>query len=136
MNSKRLFSIITLATVLSTGLVLPTAASAHEVVREKHVKVIRDVDHRDRHQHRHSDKDHWYVQRHRKVKSRWAPHGHHHKHNKKHCKKCGHSHTRHESHVRREYREYRDYRPAEYHREYPSRSNDSLRIRIGYDIVL
>lgn len=140
MNKKTLFTSLALATVLGASMTLPTTASAHEVVRETTVKVIRDVDHHDRYR-RHDNVDRWYVERHREAKSRWAPHDYHDKHHKKHWKKHWKKHSKkhrhdHDRYERRVKREYREYRPVEQQRVYRRHDNDSLRISIGYDIVM
>ena len=127
MKSKILVSTIALATMLGAGLVLPNVASAHEVVHEKHVRVIRDADH---HNHHYGDRDRWYVERHHEVRSRWAPPGHQHKHHKKHGKKHDHEPVRYERRV------YREVQPVERHREYRRHSSDGLRIHIGYALVM
>jgi hypothetical protein len=129
MNTKTLLSVLTLTTVLGASLALPTTVSAHEVVREKRVEVIRDITHRDHHR---GDAGRWYAQRHREATGHWAPP----RHRRKHCKhRNKHGHRHHRPHARYERRyEQRIPRPVVRHRDHHDR--DALRIRIGYDVVL
>jgi len=125
MNKKTLISALTLSAVIGTGMALPATASAHEVIKEKRVKVIKTTERR-------GHVDRRYVERHREVVSRWAPprYGHHkHHHNRGHGHKFGHRKHRYE------HREYREYRPVERHRDY-RRHDDGVRVRIDYDFWL
>jgi len=131
MNKKTLISALSLMTVLGATLILPTTASAHEVVREKRIVVVKP-------EARHVDR--WYVDRHREARADWQPPRYGHKFKKYH-KYDKHDHypkVRHERRVIREYhqvveqrRVIHETRPVE-HRSY----DDGLRIHIGYDINL
>lgn len=127
MKMKTLISALSLMTVLGATLALPTTASAHEVVREKRVVVVKPGD-------RHVDR--WYVERHREARNEWKPSKGH--KFKKYNKHDHYPKVRHERRVIREVRPVvehrrviRETRPVE-HRSY----DDGLRIHIGYDIKL
>lgn len=127
MKKSNVISALALSAILGTALALPATVSAHEVVKEKRVKVIKTHERRDHHR---GDMDHWYVERHHEVSSRWAPprRGHKHRH---HHKRHGHG----PHHQRHERRGYRDYRPVERH-DHRRHDNDSVRVRIDYDLWL
>lgn len=124
MNSKTLITALTLTTVMGATLALPTTASAHEVVHEKRVIILKPSVHHERR----AEPERWYLQRHREANSAWAPprYGHKHHRQEKHAHRHGY---------RQERVEYREYRPVAQHHEV-RRHDDTLRIRIGYDIVL
>ncbi|MCW9089574.1 MAG: hypothetical protein OQK54_08605 [Gammaproteobacteria bacterium] len=124
MKKRNLITTLALTAVMGTAMALPATASAHEVIKEKRVKVIKTSD---RH---HGDVDRWYVERHREV-TRWAPprHGH------KHRKHRGHDRGHHYGH-RKQRHEYREYRRVEHEPVYRQRDRDGMRVRIDYDFWL
>jgi Ni/Co efflux regulator RcnB len=127
MNKKTLISALALSAVMGTAVALPTTASAHEIVKEKRVTVIKKTQRHD--EHRRGDVDRWYIERHREVISRWEPprYGHrYHRKDRGHGHKYGHRERRIERH---------DYRPVQQYRVVP-RHNDGVRVRIDYDFWL
>ena len=139
MNKSRLSLVISLAALLSGGLVLPNAASAHDYhdryQDERPQQRSERRDHGD-HNQRHSN-DNWYLQRHREVRYYdERPMKHRRKHGHKHGYKHGHKHAH---KIRRQQRdlhrdEYRVYQPVAVEHEY--RRVSPLRLEIGYEIVL
>ena len=124
MNMKTLISSLALTTLLGTAIALPATASAHEVVKEKRVTVIKKTERQD--VRRHGDVDRWYVERHREVTRSWEPSRYSYRNERGYGHKYGHRNERHD---------YRDYRPVEHHRDY-DRHNDGVRVRIDYDFWL
>ena len=133
MKQSKITLALSLAALLSGGLMFSAAASAHEhhssYQGERHQQ--QHSERRDRHDHRqrHTN-DNWYLQRHREARyyderPMKRRHKHGHKHGQKHAYKVRRHHRSEVQHV---------YQPAPVQHEY--RRISPLRLEIGYEIVL